>query len=127
MVHKAFAASPILISVFATASAAEVYSEIPDQFQGDWAADETQCARGALSESRLRIEGAQITFYESRGQILGAAVHDDNLAVIFEATGEGYEWLEARQFELSSDGTTLTEVTGRRRGTVRIRCGRSQN
>ena len=102
---------------------ADVYSLVPTQFQGRWASDEAECARGALSESRLTITDDQITFYESRGLLLGIAVQDDvHLALIYEASAEGFTWLSTKLFELSADGTTLTDWTAGPRGAVRIRC-----
>ena len=104
------------------ANAAETHSTVPVEFRGDWADSGAECRRGALSESRLTISENEITFYASRGQIVAIATHDHSLALIYEAAGEGYTWMDVRQFELSTDQRTLTEVTGGRRGTVRIRC-----
>lgn len=102
-------------------NAAEALRTIPNAFQGVWAASEQHCSPGG--ESRLRISETGIYFYESRGRILGiAAAEETQLALIYEASGEGQVWPEARQFELSENGQTLTEVTGRRRGLVRSRC-----
>jgi hypothetical protein len=103
------------------ANAAEALRTIPNAFQGVWATSERHCSPGG--ESRLVISETGIDFYESRGRILGiAAAEETQLALIYEASGEGQVWLEARQFEISENGQTLTEVTGRRRGLVRHRC-----
>lgn len=107
--------------------AAEVHSAVPTRFQGRWAENAAECARGNLATSRLTIAETEITAYESRGRILGIAVHEDlHLALIFEATGEGYTSLVTALFELSADGTTLTDWTGGPgpRRAVLIRCGR---
>jgi hypothetical protein len=108
--------------------AAEVYSAVPTQFQARWAANDAECARGNLSGSRLTIAETEITRYESRGRILGIAVHEDrHLALIVEATGEGYTWLLTMLLELSDDGTTLTDWTAGPRGAVRIRCSQTED
>ncbi len=104
-------------------SAAEPLVDVPGKFRGEWAENDAQCARGALSDTRLTLTDSEIELYASKGRILAVASHGENsLALIYEASGEGETWLEARQFELSEDGSRLIEFTGRRLGMERIRC-----
>lgn len=101
--------------------AAERQDTIPEQFRGIWASRATHCA--ARGESVLTFRETAIDFYESRGRVLAIAAHGETeLALLIEASGEGQTWLETRQFRLSEDRQTLTDVTGRRQGAVRYRC-----
>jgi len=102
--------------------AAELQSTVPEHFRGTWAASVADCS-ATSAESKLTIRETGIDFYESRGRILAIATEGTNeLALLIEVTGEGQRWLDATQFTLSRDGQKLTDVTGRRRTTVRIRC-----
>lgn len=104
------------------ALAAETRGTIPEQFRGTWAATAAHCA-AVGAESKLSIHKTGIDFYESRGRLLAIAVDGETeLALLIELSGEGDTWLEAMRFTLSEDHHTLTDVTGRRRGSVRVRC-----
>jgi hypothetical protein len=75
------------------------------------------------TESKLVISDQRIAFYESHGPILSVASDGMlELALILELSGEGETWLETRQFRLSEDRQTLTDVTGRRQLMTRVRC-----
>jgi hypothetical protein len=112
-----------LVLVMSAATSAELVESIPVQYLGRWAESPAECDRGQLAESRLTISVDRIEFYESIGQVLSIAVEgESDLAVLLEATGEGYTWLSARQFTLSSDAQSLTDTTGGRIGIVRMRC-----
>ena len=101
--------------------AAERQDTIPEQFRGIWASRAAHCS--ARGESVLTIRETAIDFYEGRGRVLAIATHGETeLALLIEASGEGETWLEARQFRLSEDRQTLTDVTGRRQGAVRYQC-----
>ncbi len=103
-------------------NAAEIHDVVPDQFLGTWAASAAQCA-STLTESKLVISGKRIAFYASEGPIL-SVVSDGalELALILELSGEGQTWVETKQFRLSEDRRTLTDVTGRSQTATRIRC-----
>lgn len=103
-------------------SAAEAHDAVPNQFQGTWAASLTQCSARSTT-SKLVISEKRIAFYESHGPILAIASDGEfDLALILELSGEGETWLETRQFKLSEDRQTLTDVTGRRQLMTRVRC-----
>ena len=103
-------------------SAAEARDTVPSQFQGTWAASAAQCS-APFTESKLVISEKRIAFYESHGPVLAAASDGElELAVILELSGEGQTWLETKQFRLSEDRQTLTDVTGRRQLMIRVRC-----
>ncbi len=92
-------------------NAAEMHDVVPDQFLGTWAANAAHCATKS-TESKLVISDKQIAFYESHGPIL-SVVSDGalELALILELSGEGQTWVETKQFRLSEDRRTLTDVT----------------
>lgn len=119
-VTKACIAFALLL--IGVAEAAETHNTIPVRFRGTWASSAAHCvAPGA--ESRLTIRESTIDFYESRGRVLAIATDGDaHLALLVESSGEGMTWLGAREFELSGNHQTLTDVTGRRRGLARHRC-----
>ena len=103
-------------------AAAETHATIPKQFRGSWAGSTAHCA-AASAESKLTIRETALDFYESRGRVLAVATQGETeLALLIEASGEGQSWLDARQFRLSEDGQTLTDVTGGRKQAVRVRC-----
>ncbi len=103
-------------------NAAEMHDVVPDQFLGTWAANAAQCA-STSTESKLVISERRIAFYESHGPILSVATAGAlELALILELSGEGQTWVETKQFRLSEDRRTLTDVTGRRQTMTRIRC-----
>jgi hypothetical protein len=111
-----------LLAFCASLGAAEIQSTVPKQFRGNWAAGAKDCRAGS-AESKLAIQENRIDFYGSRGRILAIATEGTNeLALLIEATGEGQTWLATRQFKLSPDGQSLTDMTGGGHSTVRIRC-----
>ena len=112
-----------LVVASATVSAAESVEDIPERFLGWWAQTEAECQLGRLAISRLTIEPNRITFYESIGEVLSAAIEGQtDLAVLLDSRGEGFTWVSALQFRLSADEQSLTDMTGGRLGVVRIRC-----
>ena len=112
-----------LVLVTSVATSAELAESIPEQYLGTWAASSSECAREKLAESRLSISADRIEFYASIGRVLSVGIDgESDLAVLLESNGEGYTWLSAMQFRLSSDAQSLTDLTGGRVGQVRIRC-----
>jgi hypothetical protein len=97
-----------LLAFCASLGAAEIQSTVPKQFRGNWAAGAKDCRAGS-AESKLAIQENRIDFYGSRGRILAIAT-------------EGTNELATRQFKLSPDGQSLTDMTGGGHSTVRIRC-----
>ena len=106
----------------ASIAAAEIHDAVPRQFQGLWAASAAQCSAPS-TESKLVISEKRIEFYESHGPILTVVSDGEfELALTLELSGEGQTWPETRQFRLSEDRQTLTDVTGRRQLMTRVRC-----
>ena len=99
---------------------AEPDSTIPVQFQGDWAGRQSQCGRP--SESSLNITANSVNFYESRGKVLAVDVMKERvIEVLLEFSGEGGVRRLSRQFQLSEDGASLTDLTTQGH-VVRVRC-----
>jgi len=108
--------------LFADVAAPKTQATIPEQFRGSWAASAADCA-AARAESKLTLRETAVGFYESRGRVLAVATQGNTeLALLIETSGEGQSWLDARQFRLSEDRQTLTDVTGGRKQAVRVRC-----
>lgn len=62
------------------------------------------------------IESLHVSFYESSGLLLAAAVQgNQTLALIVELSGEGETWLDVLRFQLEpgSDGQILVDRTSR--------------
>ena len=101
---------------------AQEQARVPDRFHGKWAGSESRCARP--SESTLYISENQLDFWESRGRVLSVKSGGKlEIELELELTGEGSVWRETRQFRLSEDGHTLTDVTRIKYPFARIRCG----
>jgi hypothetical protein len=113
----------IIIAILATgtATAAELQSSVPETFRGEWNADPADCS-SHLSESQLEISATEIAFYESGGPLIAIVTRADNeIALIAEMSGEGETWLLYNQFQISDDGSQLTDITDDG-GLVRYRC-----
>ena len=97
---------------------------VPEQYRGEWAGRPAQCGRP--SESFLRITADSIDFYESRGRVLAVDVIKERvIEVLIESAGEGQRWRQNRQFMLSEDGASLTDLTTQGH-VVRVRCASHQ-
>lgn len=100
----------------ATATPVAGAGMIPAAFRGEWNRVPADCGKGG-NDSRLRIEGKRLRFYESSGDVL--AVHGEGRTITVRArySGEGQTWEDARSFTLSQDGKTLSAD-----GIERTRC-----
>lgn len=95
---------------------------IPARFHGQWNGDRTACGTGA-SETRLRVDGDSLRFYESVGNVRRVEVEGERVIIVTaEYRGEGQTWQNERRLSLSADGNSLT-VTGDGSRLVRYRCG----
>ena len=118
--HQAAILLSLLIA--GTAHSAEVNETVPDQFQGTWAGSVAECSARA-AESRFVLSEKRIAFWESQGPVLAVASDRElELALIVELSAEGQTWLETRQFRLSVDRNTLSDVTGHQLPVTRVRC-----
>ena len=78
---------------------------------GEWNADLSACGTG-LSDTRLRIDAARLTFYESIGMVRRVEIESEQVVdVTAEYRGEGETWTDERRLSLSPDGDSLT-ITG---------------
>lgn len=103
------------------AGAAELQSTVPARFQGDWASSVKQCGAD-YDELRLSIGASTIRFQESGGSIKAVVTQGESeLALISELSGEGETWLDISHFRLSTDQSTLVDMTGETE-VVRHRC-----
>ena len=99
----------------------EAAAIIPARFHGEWNADLSACGTG-LSETRLRIDAARLTFYESIGMVRRVEIESEQVVdVTAEYRGEGETWTDERRLSLSPDGASLT-VTGQGSTLTRSRC-----
>jgi hypothetical protein len=96
---------------------------MPAGFQGEWNEKREHCGTG-LNDSRLRITGTTIRYYESGGPVK-AVVRRGSFEIVFvaELSGEGQSWLASEHFILSSDGGYITRPSeGGGSDLVRYRC-----
>ena len=99
----------------------EVATAIPARFHGEWNQDLSACGTGS-SETRLRISGDRLRFYESAGEVSEVDIVNDRVIEVTAAySGEGQTWTNERRLSLSPDGDTLT-VTGEGATMTRSRC-----
>lgn len=92
---------------------------VPEAFHGEWNGELSACGTG-LSETRLRIGGDRLRFYESVGDVRRVEVESGRVIdVTAEYRGEGETWQNESRLSLSADGGTLTVDAG----PVRYRCG----
>ena len=99
----------------------EAAAIIPARFHGEWNADLSACGTG-LSETRLRIDAARLTFYESIGMVRRVEIESEQVVdVTAEYRGEGETWTDERRLSLSPDGDSLT-ITGQGSTLTRSRC-----
>lgn len=92
---------------------------VPARFHGEWNSERSACGTG-LSETRLRISGDRLRFYESVGDVRRVEVESERvIEVTAEYRGEGETWQDERRLSLSADGDSLTVDAG----PVRYRCG----
>jgi hypothetical protein len=99
---------------------AEPDTTVPAQYRGEWAGRPAQCGRP--SESFLRITADSVDFYESRGRVLAVdLIKERVIEVLLESAGEGRVWRQNRQFMISEDSTSLTDLTTEGH-VVRVRC-----
>ena len=97
---------------------------VPERFQGEWNAKPRDCGT-AGNESRLRIGADSIRFYEGAGSLRAVLPQPGNaeLVLVTQLWSDGQARLAYRQYRVSADGRTLTDVTaGERGGLVRQRC-----
>lgn len=98
----------------------DVATAIPARFRGEWNADRAACGTGQ-SETRLRVSGDRIRFYESVGVVRGIEIESDRvITVTARYQGEGDTWQDERRLSLSDDGNSLTVSGGG--DLVRYRC-----
>jgi len=103
---------------------AQADTTVPPQFWGAWAGRQAEC--GQPSESRLTITADSVNFYGSRGRVLAVDVMKQRvIEVLIESSGEGQVWRQNRQFQLSEDSASLTDLTTEGH-VVRVRCGSKQ-
>ena len=99
---------------------AQADTTVPAQFRGAWAGRQAECGRP--SESSLQITADSVNFYGSRGRVLAVDVMKQRvIEVLIEARGEGRVWRQNRQFQLSEDSASLTDLTTEGH-VVRVRC-----
>ena len=109
-----------MVFVAASEDTPEPDSAVPAQFRGEWAGRPTQCGRS--SESSLTITADSVNFYASRGRVLAVDVMKERvIEVMLESAGEGRVWRQNRQFQLSEDSASLTDLTTEGH-VVRVRC-----
>lgn len=102
---------------------AQLQPEVPSRFLGHWGGSPAGCADPGADDLVLRISAKQFQFWESDGRVLAVATDGElELAVLLEFSSESETWLEAKQFRLSNDRQSLTDVTGRKKVSARIRC-----
>jgi len=92
---------------------------VPDQFQGDYAADGAACSSTG-HVTALTIATSRIEFHESSGDITGVEARGNDIDITAELTGEGETREATYSFRLSEDGQTLTDTVN---GLARQRCG----
>jgi hypothetical protein len=108
--------------------AADTQKAIPKQFLGEWGASKTSCLKHNTDDVdtddlEMRIEPSRISFYESSGKVLAVATSGElELALILELSGEGETWLGTKEFRLSADMNTITDVKDHQNSPVRVRC-----
>lgn len=104
------------------AAAGPAAAGIPVAFHGEWTTDLAACGT-QNSDSRLRIGSADLTFYESGGQVTGVILHSaDEATVSASMSGEGETWSADYRFTLSDGGQTLTTAFDGAPVMVRKRC-----
>jgi hypothetical protein len=107
------------------AYAADSRKSIPERFQGEWSSLLSRCKDLGADDLAIRISPSIVYFYESKGNVVAVAAHGTlELGIILDMHGEGAAWMQVVQFRLSKDRMTLTDVTARKPGTVRVRCPR---
>jgi hypothetical protein len=105
--------------------AADSRKSIPQRFQGEWTSRLSGCMDLGTDDHAIRISPSVVYFYESKGKVVAVAAHRSlELAIILDMSGEEEVWMQVMQFRLSRDRKTLTDVTTRMPGTVRVRCPR---
>lgn len=101
-----------LALLFALVSAQGMASllEIPRPFWGEYNDRLVDCGTGN-NDSRLRISGDRLQFYESTGELRELIRNQDgSVTVIADHLGEGEIWTSVYQLRLSSDGNALTVI-----------------
>jgi len=121
-----------LLFVCGLALAAEARKAIPKEFLGYWGNNSMSCQDLRVDLRAIRIEPQRINRFvnssedEISGKVLAVATSGKlELAVILEFRGGGETWIEARQFLLSADMNTMTDITGRQDGMVFKRCNKT--
>lgn len=95
------------------ADSPETETTVPGRFQGNWAGRQAQCRQP--SESSLEITPDSVNFYASRSRVLAVDVIKERvIEILLEPAGN-------RQFMLSEDGASLTDLTTEGH-IVRVRC-----
>lgn len=104
-------------------SAAETHDEIPMIFQGQWASDINNCNIDHIYN--LTINPTSVDFYESGGSAISVVTRGGvELALIIDFSGEGDEWIGFIHFRISSDVSTLKDISDpySKKQLVRYRC-----
>ncbi len=110
---------PAAASAAATPDDSSVQNVIPMQFQGLWDSGLEICS-SPLSDGRLLIGLDRLDFYESSASVVVVVTRGElEMTVTAEYSGEGSVWTESRNFQLSSDLSTLTNLDN---NTVKYRC-----
>lgn len=110
---------------------AEVKYSIPEQYVGRWGRTLQSCADPGNDPLALRVESLRLTFPGNVARV--QAVFTDTvlkISVLLDSSAlealprPGEIWVEALEFELSSDHDTLTTVAVGRVIATRVRCPR---
>lgn len=112
------APAPAAVEPEAAAEAATA-NTVPEQFQGDYAADLAACTSPG-HVTALRIGTSRIEFHESSGDITAVEARGSDIDITAELTGEGETRDATYSFSLSEDGQALTDTVN---GLARQRCG----
>ena len=92
---------------------------IPARFHGEWNQVLADCGTGN-NDTRLRLAGDSVNFYEAGGPVVQATEEGNDLQVTVQLTGEGVTVERRYAWRLSSDGQSLQDLGDG--GLVRLRC-----
>ena len=114
-----FAAAALLLCNATYAATARL--AVPVRFHGEWNSSLAKC-KTHQGEMDLVITAGRVRFYESEGPVRAVVTRGrQEMAIISELSGEGASWLALSHFQLSADGSKLSETAGSAT-VVRYRC-----
>lgn len=101
---------PLLLLSTVLSAAKTTHNEIPAQFRGEWVMNLRDC--GTHTDGHVYIKSNSVRYWETYSWALSIVTRDNReLALIVDNSSEGFDWIGFAHFELSADGSRLTDIS----------------